>query len=299
MRAKGSQNTQLVNFIGVSYDYLGTVGIPIGEGRGFSPAYPADTIIKSLVPSKERFLGSVVLNARAIRDLGVSEPAIGKYVTWGEENDTVYYVRIVGVTKDFHFASFRSEIKPFAFFINNDWQDNFTLKLSGAGIDKTVAAVGAVWGRYAAGRPFRYSFLDETFNKLYQSDQRFNTVIGYLTVLAILIGCMGLFGLTAFMIERRAKEIGIRKVVGASVPGIVFLLSKDFVRLVLLSILIATPLAWYAMDSWLGNFAYRVGIDWWIFAIAGAIAVGIALATVSLQTVKAALTNPVRALRRE
>lgn len=301
MRYKGSRNSQLVNFIDVSFDYLDVLGIKIKEGRGFSPAFPADSIVVSRAPEKERFIGSVILNEKAVKDMAIPEPVIGQLVTYGNNNDTVFYVRVVGVAKDFHFASFRSEIKPFAFFVGNgnDWQNNFTLKVSAAGLDKTIAAVQRVWTSYSGGRPFRYSFLDENFSKLYQSDQRFNTVILYLTALAITIGCMGLFGLTAFMIQRRAKEISIRKIVGASVTGIVVLLSKDFIRLVALSILIATPLAWFAMDQWLRNFAYRITIQWWIFLVAGAIAVIIALATVSLQTIKAALTNPVKALRSE
>jgi putative ABC transport system permease protein len=290
-----------VNFINVSYNYLDVLGIKIKEGRGFSPAFPADTLTDSRTPGKERFIGSVILNEMAVKDLGIPKPVIGQLVNYEENNDTISYVRVVGVAKDFHFASFRSEIKPFAFFVpnGNGWQDNFTLKGSPANLDKTIASVQRVWAGYSGGRPFRYSFLDENFSRLYQSDQRFNTVILYLTALAITIGCMGLFGLTAFMIQRRAKEISIRKVVGASVPGIVFLLSKDFVRLVVLSILIATPLAWFAMDQWLRNFAYRIAIQWWIFLLAGAIAVLIALLTVSLQTIKAALTNPVKSLRSE
>jgi len=299
MRAKGSRNGQLVNFLDVSYDYLNVLGIKIKEGRGFSPAFPADTIANNRDPQKERFIGSVILNEKAVKDMGVPQPVIGQYVTYEEDNDTVNYVRVVGVAKDFHFASFRSEIKPFAFFIGGGWQTNFTLKVSPNNLDKTIATVQRVWANYSGGRPFRYSFLDENFNKLYQSDQRFNTVILYLTALAITIGCMGLFGLTAFMIQRRAKEISIRKVVGATVPGIVFLLSKDFLRLVALSILIATPLAWFAMDQWLRNFAYRISIEWYIFVLAGAIALFIALATVSLQTIKAALTNPSNNLRSE
>ncbi|HEV9035511.1 MAG TPA: FtsX-like permease family protein, partial [Puia sp.] len=195
--------------------------------------------------------------------------------------------------------SFKSEIKPFAFMLNNNRQDNFTIKVDAAGLNNTIAAIQKKWTSYAGERPFRYSFLDETFANLYKSDQRFNQVILYLTILAITIGCLGLFGLTAFTVERRTREIGIRKVVGASAGSIVVLLSKDFIRLVMLAILIAVPIAWYAMDKWLQNFAYRVHISWWIFLLAGALAVLIALVTISFQAVRAALTNPVRALRSE
>jgi putative ABC transport system permease protein len=183
--------------------------------------------------------------------------------------------------------------------LNNNRQDNFTIKVDAAGLNNTIAAIQKKWTSYAGERPFRYSFLDETFANLYKSDQRFNQVILYLTILAITIGCLGLFGLTAFTVERRTREIGIRKVVGASAGSIVVLLSKDFIRLVMLAILIAVPIAWYAMDKWLQNFAYRVHISWWIFLLAGALAVLIALVTISFQAVRAALTNPVRALRSE
>jgi putative ABC transport system permease protein len=201
--------------------------------------------------------------------------------------------------KDFHFASFKSEIKPFAFVLSNGHQDNFTLKVEATGLNNTIAELQKKWTSYAGDRPFRYSFLDETFANLYKSEQRFNQVILYLTILAITIGCLGLFGLTAFTVERRTREIGIRKVIGASASSIVVLLSKDFIRLVLLAIVIAIPIAWYAMEKWLQNFAYRVHISWWVFLLAGALAVAIALLTISFQAVRAALTNPVDSLRSE
>lgn len=299
LAAKGSKNQQLVNFLGISYDYIDVLGMHLAEGRNFSPAFPADTSGNGQPGSMQRVMGGIILNERAIKDLGIHEPVIGSLVTAGQDRDTMYYRRIVGVVKDFHFASFKSEIKPFAFMLNNNWQDNFTVKVSAAGLTNTIADIQKKWAAYSPDRPFRYSFLDETFADLYQSEQRFNQVILYLTILAITIGCMGLFGLTAFTVQRRTREIGIRKVVGATAGSIVVLLSKDFIRLVLLAIVIAVPIAWYAMDRWLQNFAYRVHIGWWIFVLAGALAVLIALATVSFQAVKAALANPVKSLRSE
>ena len=299
LNLKGSTNGQLVNFLGISYDYLDVLGIHIKEGRNFSAAYPSDTPSNGVAGQTSRIAGSIILNETAVRDLGIHEPVVGQLVQSGKNNDTIYYRKIIGVTEDFHFASFKMAIKPFAFLLNNDWQDNFTVKVAPAGLDHTIAQIGTEWKRFSPDRPFHYSFLDEAFSKHYQSDQRFNEVVLYLTILAIGIGCMGLFGLTAFMIERRTKEIGVRKVVGASATGIVVLLSRDFIRLVLLAVLIATPIAWFALNKWLGNFAYRISIQWWVFALAGLAAVFIALATVSFQAIGAAVANPVKSLRSE
>jgi putative ABC transport system permease protein len=299
MNAKGSQNSQLINFIGISYDYLDVLGIRIKEGRNFSAAFPSDTISNGPPGQTSRLSGSVILNETAIHDLGIHEPAVGQLVQRGKDHDTVYYFKIIGVTEDFHFASFKTAIKPFGFLINNDWQDNFTVKVAPAGLDHTITQISGISKRFAPDRPFHYTFLDEAFSKHYQSDQRFNQVVLYLTILAIGIGCMGLFGLTAFMIERRTKEIGVRKVVGATATSIVVLLSRDFIRLVLLAVLIATPIAWLALNKWLGNFAYRISIQWWVFALAGGAAVFIALLTISFQAIGAALTNPIKSLRSE
>jgi len=299
MTAKGSKNSQLVNFLNVSYDYLDVLGMQIVEGRNFSPAFPGDSATKGEPGSTSPIIGSLILNERAVKDLGIHEPVIGSLVSTGTDADTTYYRRVVGVVKDFHFASFKSEIKPFAFSLAAGYQDNFTVKVDAAGIAGTIGEIQKKWSAYSPDRPFHYSFLDETFANLYRSEQRFNQVILYLTILAITIGCLGLFGLTAFTVERRTREIGIRKVVGASAGSIVVLLSKDFIRLVLLAIVIAVPIAWYAMDRWLQNFAYRIHIAWWIFLLAGAAAVLIALATVSFQAVRAAFSNPVNSLRSE
>lgn len=298
MRLKGSQNGQLINHLQVGFDYLDVLGIQIKEGRSFSPSYPTDTISDGISGTTERQAGGIVINETAARDLGIPEPIVGRQLRWGQDHDTTYYLTIIGVAKDFHFASFRSAIKPFAFMVNpRSWQDNLTLKVSAAGLNSTIARMQTKWNAVVPGQPFKYSFLDETFSKLYRADQRFNKIITYLTVLAIFIGCMGLFGLTVFMIERRTKEIGVRKVIGATPSSIVVLLSRDFVKLVLMAVLIATPIAWFAMNKWLDNFAYRISVQWWVFALAGLAAVFIALVTVSFQATAAALANPVKSLR--
>ncbi|HEY0109098.1 MAG TPA: FtsX-like permease family protein, partial [Fibrella sp.] len=172
-------------------------------------------------------------------------------------------------------------------------------RLSGTDVPALLRQIEAKWKQFAPGQPFSYSFLQDSFDQMYRAEQRVGTVVLLFSVLAILIACLGLFGLAAFMAEQRTKEIGVRKVLGASVPNIVGLLSKDFLKLVVIAIIIASPLAWYAMNSWLKDFAYKIDIEWWVFALAGTLAVAIALLTVSFQSIKAALMNPVNSLRSE
>jgi putative ABC transport system permease protein len=162
-----------------------------------------------------------------------------------------------------------------------------------------IGRVEQVYAKLSAEKPFEYYFLDQTFNSIYKAETRLATLFGAFTAFALFIACLGLFGLAAFTAEARTKEIGVRKVLGASVSSIVALLSKDFLKLVLIAIVIASPVAWYAMNRWLQDFAYRIEIEWWVFALAGLLAVGIALLTVSFQSVKAALMNPVKSLRSE
>jgi putative ABC transport system permease protein len=162
-----------------------------------------------------------------------------------------------------------------------------------------MEAVEAAWKNIVPGEPLEYSFLDEEFQKNYKAESRLSYIVGYFTFIAILISCLGLFGLATFTAEQRTKEIGVRKVLGASVAGITGLLAKDFLKLVLIAIVIASPIAWYFMQKWLANFAYRVEMQWWMFATAGAAAVAVAVLTVGFQSVKAALANPVKSLRSE
>lgn len=299
MRFKGSENEQLVNFLTVGYDFIDVMGMEIKEGRSFSRLFPGDTLQDGQPGTTERQSGSIILNETAVKQLGVPSPVIGQQIVWAEDEDTTYNVILVGVVKDFHFTSMRNEIKPFAFVMNPRREGIFTVKLASANIRNSIASIEKIWNRFSPDRPFQYSFLDETYSRLYQSEERFNRVFLCITALAIIIACMGLFGLTAFMIEQRTKEIGIRKVIGASVTNIVTLLSKDFVRLVLIAFIIAVPVAWYFMNKWLQDFAYRVEIGWWIFGVAGLLAVCIALFTVSFQAIKAAIANPVKSLRTE
>jgi putative ABC transport system permease protein len=299
LNVKGSDNGALVNFLNVGYDYLNVLGIQMKEGRGFSPDFPADTLSNVSNKTLEQDIGSIILNERAVKELAVPSPIIGQRLLWGNDGDTNYFVKVIGITEDFHFASFRNEIKPFAFVVNPRRADNLTVKLSTQNISAAIEQIGNKWKAFAPNRPFQYFFLDETFAQLYKSEANFQKVFIVLVILSIVIACLGLFGLAAFTAEQRTKEIGIRKVLGASVTGITAMLSKDFLKLVIISIVIATPLAWWAMHSWLQHYAYRIEINGWIFLVAGLLSVVIAVVTVSFQAIKAAIANPVKSLRTE
>jgi len=300
MSVKGSQNSQLVNFLNVSYDFPDVLGIEMKEGRSFSSNFPADTLNNGIPGGPlEQNIGSIILNETAVKDLGVTAPAVGKQILWDSDADTMYYVTIVGVAKDFHFTSLRNEIKPFAFVNNSKRAANFTIKLSTDNVQSSLAQIENTWKKLLAERAFEYYFLDETYAKLYQSEERFQKVFINLVILGIIIACLGLLGLTTFSAQQRVKEIGVRKVLGASVPHVVALLSKDFLKLVLIALVLAVPVAWWLMNEWLKDFAYRINIEWWIFLVAAVIAIIIAFVTISTQAIKAAISNPVKSLRTE
>jgi putative ABC transport system permease protein len=297
---KGSDKKQQLNFMSVGYDFLDVLGIKIKEGRGFSAGYPADTINNAASPGAvDRTIGSIVINETAVKEFGIDSPFVGQQLTRYRRGDTIFNLNIVGIAKDFHFTSLRNEVKPFGFVVEPSRQSNITLKLATGNIDRTLANLQKVWNSLSPVYPFEYVFLDETFAKMYDGEARFKKVFIILVAISIIISCLGLFALATFSAEQRIKEIGIRKVLGASVPHLVILLSKDYLKLVLISLIIATPVAWYAMSRWLQDFAYRINIEWWIFVLAAAIAAVIALVTVSFHAVKAALTNPVVSLKME
>jgi putative ABC transport system permease protein len=297
---KGSDKQHQINFTSVSYDYLDVMGIEVKEGRGFSSKFPADTMNNGIPAGPlQQVIGSVVINEMAVNEFGLESPVVGKQFQWATDGDTAYYVNIVGVMKDFHFTSLRNEIKPFGFVIYQNWQNNFVVKLAPQDIPATLSKMETLWSRFSSERTFEYVFLDETFARLYVSEARFQKVFISLVVLGIIIACLGLFALATFAAERRIKEIGIRKVLGASVPNLVALLSKDFLILVVIALFIAVPLSWWAMNKWLDDFAYRVNISGWVFVVAAIIALMIAFLTISSQAIKAALANPVNNLRTE
>jgi putative ABC transport system permease protein len=217
------------------------MGMSLNEGRNFSPAFPADTMTNGAGKSLDQTLGSIILNELAVKELAIAKPVIGQKIVWSQDRDTTYYLNLVGVVKDFHFTSLRSEIKPFAFVNSPRRQWYFTVKLATDDVSSTLTQIEKEWQSFVPDRPIQYSFLDETFAKLYDAERRFQAVFTILVGLGIFIACMGLFALSAFTAEQRTKEIGIRKVLGASVGSIVALLSKDFLALVLIAILIASP----------------------------------------------------------
>ncbi|MEO8861113.1 MAG: FtsX-like permease family protein, partial [Ginsengibacter sp.] len=204
-----------------------------------------------------------------------------------------------GVVKDFNFESMRNKIKPAIFYNHQKTYGNIYIKTTGKNLPKVIAATKEEWKKYNADFSFNYNFLDDQFKSLYESEQRTGLLFNLFAGIAIFISCLGLFGLAAYTAQVRTKEIGVRKVLGASVPGIIQLLAKDFVKLVLIAILIATPIAWYIMSTWLRDFAYKINISWMVFVIAGLVAIIIALITISFQSIKAANANPIKSLRSE
>ncbi|MVM33909.1 FtsX-like permease family protein [Spirosoma sp. HMF4905] len=268
----------------VDADYLPTLGIKLTEGRNFSKQLSTDS-------------SAILINEAAARLLGYRSPINHTIERKRSAKRTDTYT-IIGVVKDFNFQSLRQSVGPLILHLDKSEQ-GIGFKLATRDVAGVVANIEAKWKTMAGGQPFSYSFLDESFDRMYRSEQRVGQVFVSFAALAILIACLGLFGLSAFTAERRTKEIGVRKVLGASTGSIVGLLSKDFLKLVLIAIGIASPVAWYAMNRWLQNFAYKIDIGWWIFVLAGLLTLAIALLTVSFQSIKAALVNPVKSLRSE
>ena len=233
-----------------------------------------------------------ILNETAVRLTGMKNP-LGKRFKLQETEGT-----IIGVVKDFNTASFKERIEPtIIYYEPKGWQ--LYVKTTGRNATKAIAAASKLWNQYNPGFPFEYSFLDDQYAKLYKTDQRTGILFNIFSTIAIFISCLGLLGLATYTAQIMTKEIGIRKVLGASVTGIVALISKDFLKLVLVAIAIGSPIAWWAMNKWLQNYVYRIDLTWWIFLAAGALAIGIALITISLQSIKAAMANPVKSLRNE
>ena len=274
-----------IKFVAVDYDFIPAYGIKMAAGRNFSRSYGTDT-------------AGFVLNETAIRALGwKSNTAVGKDFKYGDIKG-----HVIGVINDFHFESMHQPIVPMILVMvppSMGMFNNLSVKISGNDPARSIAFLESTWKQFLPEIPFEYNFLDDNFDKLYEAEQRQGIIFTSFACIAIFIASLGLFGLSAFTISQRIKEIGVRKVLGADVGGIVALLSKDFLILVLVAAIIAFPVAWYSMNNWLKDFAYRVNIQWWIFVLAALGALLIALATVSFQAIKAALANPVKSLRSE
>jgi putative ABC transport system permease protein len=283
------QQNRTVYLNWVDESYLQTLGIKPVAGRLFSKDFPADTNSR------------IILNEEAIKRFEFASPsdAIGKNIV-SNFGDKERLYTIIGVVKDFNFKELHSKIEPYGFFLNKHHDYNYLIVHTNAGMIKpALNSITASWSKFNPNEPFEYSFLDQDFEKNYIAEDRLASIIRYFTIIAIFISCLGLFGLTTFSVEQRVKEIGIRKVLGASIVGIVSLLSKDFLKLVLISFFLASPLAWYFINNWLQSFAYRAPFSIWIIFFGWVLALLIAFITISIQAIRVALANPVKSLRSE
>jgi len=277
----------------VDEDFDKTLGLEIKEGRFFSKDFSTDTL-------------SVVLNERAVKELGL-KTAIGSRLTspdniYNAPDGSSYVYNVVGVVKDFHYHSLHEPISPLVIINSKKFGGRsglVALRIKGDNFKKATGDIGAIWKKFVKEKPFNYYFLDKSLAEQYQAEQTTQRIFTIFSGLAIFIACIGLLGLAAYATQQRTREISIRKVLGASEGSIVSMLSKDFLKLVLLSSAIAFPIAWWGMNKWLQDFAYRTNVGWWIFIVAGVAALLIALFTVSTQALKAAFTNPIKNLRTE
>ena len=282
--AKGEMQIANLDLYFVDFDYLKQFNIKMAAGRMFSRQFMTDTT------------QAMILNESAVKSFHYksAQDAVGRdFNQWGRQG------KIIGVIKDFHFKSLQEEIKPLSMRIEPNGCSLVSIKVSGNNLPFTISAIENKWNALIPARPFSYFFLDEFFDEQYKSEQRFGKLFLNFAILAIIISCLGLLGLASYSTMQRTREIGIRKVLGATIPNIVNLLSRDFLTLVGIAIIIASPIAWFAMHKWLQDFAYRIPISWWIFAVAAVAATIIAILTVSFQAIKAAVANPVKSLRTE
>ncbi len=264
----------------IERNFLQVMGIQLAEGNGFTGS-PADS-------------ANFILNETAIKEMGIKEPIIGKRLTFHGINGV-----IAGMVKDFHFQDMHQKIPPLLMQYDKHWRGKMYVRTTGKDAPRALAAAERLWKEYNADYTFDYTFLDSQFDDLYKTDTHLGQLFNCFAIITILISCLGLFGLVTFTAESKVKEIGVRKVLGAGVPNIVTLLSVDFIKLVFIALIIASPIAWFGMNKWLQSFAYRTSITWWVFALTGTVAIIIAFFTISFQAIKAAIANPVKSLRTE
>ncbi len=274
-----------LNFVLGDYDLAKTLNLKLTEGRFYSRDMPSDTA------------DAIVINEATGRTLGYKKPYVGKRI--GFPGNTEFYLNIIGVVEDFHYESLHKPIAPLLIGLQTLNRTYLAVHIHPHNVPETIAYIEKIWYDYIPYKPFGYYFLDDDYDSLYRAEQRIGQLFTVFSALAILIACLGLFGLASFTTEQRTKEIGVRKALGASVTNIIVKLSQEFTKWVLAANLIAWPAAWYFMRSWLQEFAYRIEMQPWPFIVAGAVALGIALLTISYQSIKAALANPVDALRYE
>jgi hypothetical protein len=268
--------------MGADDGYVDTMGMTIIRGRNFSRKFPAD--------KTESFL----INEELSRLMGYENP-IGKPFSFWQQKG-----KIIGVIKDFHFQPLRRQIEPLVIkWAERDWMNYLCLRIRPDGIAETIGIVQRAWNKILPGIPFSYQFLEEDFARIYRSEEQTGALLKIFTAMAIMVACLGLFGVVSFMAEQRTKEIGIRKILGARISALLILMVKEFVRLILIANLIAWPFAYFFMKKWLKNFAYKTSFDIWIFVSSGLLALVVALLTVSYRSIRAATANPVDSLRYE
>lgn len=269
--------------LGVDYDFIPSYGLKLIAGRNFLKEFQTDA-------------RGILLNENAVRLLGFEDVSKAVNENIISSGDTV---KILGVVANYHHEGLQKSIEPMLLRLDPNNRNAYSVKISAANISSTLALIQKTWNNHFPSDPFNYYFLDQLFDQQYKADKQFGNVFGLFAFLAILIACFGLLGLSAFNVLQRTKEIGIRKVLGASVQNLLYILSKEFLKLVLISFIIAIPLTWLIMHNWLQDFAYRINIQWWVFALAGIVSLLIALITISFQALKAAVANPVNSLRSE
>jgi len=280
-----------VNALPMDEDFIKTMQVKIVAGSDFNQT---DVLQIDTTNNNKNFHYSFMLNESAARALGwTPEQAIGKEIS------RYYSGKIKAVVKDFNFKSFYDPIGPLLIFLDHFQTEDIFVRIAGNTTESTKQAIEKLWKARVPSRPFDYKFLDEDYDALYRAEQRTAGVFTTFSVLAILLACLGLFAVTAYAVVQRTKEIGIRKVLGANISGIILLISKDFLVLIIIASAIASPIAWYMSHKWLQDFAYRISIHWWVFIAAGAASLLVAGLTVSIQALKAALANPVKSLRSE
>ena len=285
----GTNDNHIIDIMFADYYFASVYGIQMAKGRYYSQEYGADTT-------------AAVINETAAKEFGIADDPLGKQIVHPHANDNdVDVYTVIGVMKDFNYQSLHQKIQPLIIrlFNSQGFGRNVSVKLSANNVKEELSKIGNIWHKYAGNQAFEYVFFDEDFAKAYSAEERTGIIVSVFSVLAIFIACLGLLGLAAFTTEQRTKEVGIRKILGASVPGIVALLLKDFVKWVLISNIIAWPIAYFALNKWLEDFAYRVNVSLWAFVLASVIAMLIAIFTVSYQSIKAAVANPVKSLRYE
>ena len=286
-RSLNQENAINMQVWSVDHNYIPTLNMELVAGRDFNKDFAADSTAMILNESAVAILGKQpedVLGMRLSNDLG--------------EAENPEFLKVIGVIKDFHYETLRKNIGALSLRIG-DSRGSMAIKLNAGDFSTAIADIEKLWSELAPGQPFTYRFMDDAFNTTYEAEQNLGQMFMVFTFLSILIACLGLFGLAAFNAEKRTKEIGVRKVLGASVGQISYRLTKDFLKLVGIGILISLPLGWLAMNRWLEDFSYRIEISWWIMLLAGFLAITIAVLTVSYQSIKAAIVNPIKSLRTE